>query len=234
MMSSITTTNIYLLRHGKVNGLPALYGHTDIDVSDTVNNTILAELNAFQKNSTNKITHVVSSPLQRCYKVAQQFSVHNNLQFNVEENFKEMYFGTLDGLSFDDIRSSKTSDKTWHQLEQFWHNPSLYPLPDAENLFAFYERVATAWKSLLTTHQGKNILLICHGGVIRMILSLLLKIDQSNQALFSQLTIKNSSITFIKNLTEKHCNDAKNALNHSNVVCISTPLKCIAQNPEAF
>lgn len=58
----IITTNIYLLRHGKVNGPPALYGQTDIDVTHNVNKKILAELNTFQKNSTNKITHVVSSP----------------------------------------------------------------------------------------------------------------------------------------------------------------------------
>jgi len=228
------TTNIYLLRHGKVNGLPALYGQTDIDVTETVNNKILSELNTFQENSMNKITHVVSSPLQRCHQVAQQFSVQNNLPFIVEEDFKEMYFGDLDGVSFDEIRDSEHSEKSWHQLEQFWHNPSAHPLPKAESLLAFYQRVCTAWEQLLAQYQGNNILLVCHGGVIRMILSLLLKIEQSNQALYSQLTIKNNSITLIKNISKKHCDSAKNAPKYSSVMCISTPLKCIAQNPEEF
>lgn len=228
------TTNVFLLRHGKVSGLPALYGHTDISISDETNNTIFAELNIFQKNSTNKITHVISSPLQRCQQVAQQFSMHNNLPISIEAGFKEMYFGELDGRSFDNIRDSKNSKETWHQLEQFWHNPSENPLPKAEHLSDFYLRVSAAWQQLLAQHSGHNILLVCHGGVIRMILSLLLNIEHSNQALFSQLTIKNSSITLIKNLREQHTNKATKTLNYSNVVCIGTPLKCVAQTPEEF
>lgn len=234
-MAMMITTNIYLLRHGKVNGPSALYGQTDIDVTHNINSKILAELNTFQKNSTNRITHVISSPLQRCQRVAQEFSVHNDLHFNVEDNVKEMYFGELDGISFDEIRDSKHSEKRWNQLEQFWHNPSEYPLPKAESLLAFYQRVSITWEKLLKQYQGGNVLLVCHGGVIRMILSLLLKIDQSNQALFSQLTIKNSSITFIKNIAEQHSESINNShTTHSNVMCISTPLKCIAQSPEEF
>lgn len=164
--------------------------------------------------------------------MAQQFSVHNDLHFNIEDNFKEMYFGELDGISFDEIRDSKYSEKRWHQLEQFWHSPSEYPLPEAESLLTFYQRISTTWETLLKQYQGNNVLLVCHGGVIRIILSLLLKIKPSNQTLFNQLTIKNSSITLIKNLAEQHIEPMNNS--HNNVLCISTPLKCIAQYPEEF
>jgi len=235
MHSSIQTT-LYLLRHGKVNGLPALYGHTDIDVTDEINSKIVSELNQLQKNlDSNNITQIVSSPLQRCFKVAEQFAQMNSVPIEKADNFKEMYFGELDGISFDEIRDSEHSEKNWHKLENFWKEPEQHPLPEAELLLHFYQRVAQAWEQLLEKHQGKNILLVCHGGVIRMILSYILNLDHTNKALFSQLTIKNSSITLIKSISirsDKHSDKQVNV--HNNVITISTPLTCISQTPKAF
>jgi len=243
------TTNIYLLRHGKVDGLPALYGHTDIAVTDSINNNMLQQLNTWQQNTQQKITHVVSSPLQRCNTLATTFATENKLTLTTEQAFSEMYFGVLDGVSFDEINESHQYKNTWQKLELFWQNPEAYPLPEAETLHAFYLRVKNAWQQLLHQHQGNNVLLVCHGGVIRMILSLLLNINYTNQALFSQLNIKNSSVTCIKNMqnggNEKNNNNKlntqPNSLNktqkiqhHNSVTCIATPLKCIAHYPEEF
>ncbi|XPF96253.1 histidine phosphatase family protein [Colwellia sp. RE-S-Sl-9] len=230
---TMQTTTIYLLRHGKVSGPAALYGQTDIGVTDEVNTKILTELNQLQQNLINKISHVVTSPLQRCQNVAQQFAKNNKLPINVNTCFQEMNFGQLDGISFDDIRDSENSKKTWLQLEDFWREPDAFPLPKAELLSSFYQRVEHSWCELLTSHAGKSILLVCHGGVIRMILALLLNIEYHNKALFSQLTIKNSSITLVKNLTDISSSTPA-ATQHSNVITISTPLKAISQNPEEF
>lgn len=230
---TMQTTTIYLLRHGKVNGPAALYGQTDIGVTDEVNMKILTELNQLQQNLINKISQVITSPLQRCCNLAHQFAKDNHLPLEVVDNFQEMNFGQLDGISFDDIRDSENSEKTWQQLEDFWHDPDLSPLPQAELLSSFYNRVERSWCELLTSHTGKNILLVCHGGVIRMLLALLLDIDYRNKTLFSQLTIKNSSITLVKNLTNIS-SSAFPALQHSNVITISTPLKAVSQTPEEF
>lgn len=230
---TMQTTTIYLLRHGKVNGPAALYGQTDIGVTDEENTKIFTELNQLQQNIINKISHVVTSPLQRCQNIAQQFAKNNQLPISVNKYFQEMNFGQLDGISFDDIRDSENSKKTWQQLEDFWRDPDAFPLPKAELLSSFYQRVEHSWCELLTSHAGKNILLVCHGGVIRMILAHLLNIDYHNKALFSQLTIKNSSITLVKSLTDLSSNTHP-ATQHSNVITISTPLKAISQSPEEF
>ena len=226
-MNKPTHTTIYLLRHGKVNGLPALYGQTDIEVTDEVNNKILVELNELQHNLTKSITQVITSPLQRCNKVAQQFSKANTLPIETISTFQEMNFGQLDGVSFDAIRDSATGQNTWRQLENFWLEPNLFPLPKAELLTQFYLRVKQAWELLLQKHRGKEVLLVCHGGVIRMILSHILNLDHTNKSLFSQLTIKNSSVTIIKNVITP-------SSEHSNVVTISAPLTSVSKHPEEF
>lgn len=225
-MNSSNTT-IYLLRHGKVNGPAALYGKTDIEVADKVNAKILAELNSFQANSAHNITQIISSPLQRCYNIASQFSKAQYLPLESNKGFAEIDFGKYDGVSFDEIQNLKNNQNIWQQLENFWNNPSSHPLPDAELLSCFYQRITDSWKQMLKAHKGKNILLVCHGGVIRMILSHLLNIDYDNKALFSQLNVKNSSITLIKNI--QTATDE-----HNNVMAISTPLKCLSLAPEEF
>ncbi len=234
MVSSVETT-LYLLRHGKVNGLPALNGHTDIDVTDEINAKIISELNQLQANlGSNRITHIVSSPLQRCAKVAEKFAQINNLTLEKKDDFKEMDFGELDGISFDAIRDSECGEQNWKKLEEFWQNPSQSPLPKAELLINFYQRIELALNNLLLSHQGENILLVCHGGVIRMILSCILKLDHANKALFSQLTIKNSSITLIKSIRIVSSHADEEISVHNNVITVSTPLKCISQNPDEF
>lgn len=235
-MSTSIQTTLYLLRHGKVDGLPALYGHTDINVTDEINNKIVSELNQLQVNlGNNNITQIVSSPLQRCYKVAEKFAQLNALPIEKNNDFKEMNFGQLDGISFDEIKGYENAEQIWRTLENFWQNPSQSALPEGELLMSFYQRVELALNNLLKNHQGKNILLVCHGGVIRMILSHLLNLDHTNKALFSQLTIKNASITLIKSIATYVPNDDKKiATTHNQVVTVSTPLTCISQHPKEF
>lgn len=222
-----TTTKIYVLRHGKVNGPAALYGKTDIDITDEVSDKILHELKTFQSHSANGINQIISSPLQRCYKVALQFSKDQKLPIESNEAFKEISFGQYDGVSFDSIQNLQNYKKVWQQLEDFWNKPNSHTLPDAELLKCFYQRIQQAWDNMLQVHKGKNILLVCHAGVIRMILSYLLNLDFGNKALFSQLNVKYSSVTIIK------CQQSK-AIEHHNVITIATPLKCLSLNPEEF
>jgi len=226
-LQNTVQTNVYLLRHGKVNGLPALYGQTDIEVSNKINHEILLELNELQQNLIPPLTQVITSPLQRCAVVAERFSKANSLPIETNSSFQEMNFGQLDGVSFDAIKDSKTSKETWQQLEDFWREPNRCSLPEAELLNQFYLRVKESWELLLKKYKGGNILLVCHGGVIRMILSYILNLDHGNQSLFSQLTIKNSSLTIVKNIITE-------SSSHSNVVTISAPLQCVSQQPKAF
>ena len=124
-------------------------------------------------------------------------------------------FVLVDGITFDDIKTSEYNEQIWKQLEDFWNNPKDNTLPEAETLVHFYNRVESAWIDLLEANKNETILLVCHGGVIRMILSYLLQMDWGNKALYDKLSISNASATLVKH---------SSILKHSQVVSISMPV----------
>lgn len=182
------TLNFYLLRHGKVEGEPALYGHTDVSVSKDNQHAIcraLLELNL-------PVEYIVTSPLKRCADLAVQVQQTNQSLALIEcDGFKEMNFGLYDGVPFAQLTEQ------WPVLEQFWQQPAQHSLPRAESLQCFHQRISLSWQALVDKAQGDT-LLICHGGTIRMILASILGLDWANPALFSVLQIANQSLTHIK------------------------------------
>ena len=187
--------NIYLLRHGKVLGEPALYGHTDVAVDGEVNVKIISGIESQQLN----IDQIYTSPLIRCSSLATRLGAFYQCEIKVAEQFKEMNFGCFDGVAYDELHQNRAQ---WQQLESFWLNPAQTNLPDAEHLADFYLRIKSAWKSLSLTieqqHLNENILIVCHGGVIRMILAQLLNVDYQNAHWFTHLSIGYGSLTCVQ------------------------------------
>ncbi|RXJ69974.1 alpha-ribazole phosphatase [Veronia nyctiphanis] len=182
------TINLYLLRHGKPEGKPALNGFTDVTVPLATQQAIsqaLADKNlGFQ--------HIITSPLSRCSELAEVMVKSNSaLSLTLETEFREMNFGRLDGVPFDNIAED------WQKLEAFWQDPAKHTLPGAESLDDFHERVSTCFEQY-AEKVNQDTLIICHGGTIRMILAFLLKLDWRNPALYSVLTIGYQSLTHIK------------------------------------
>ncbi|NOI53317.1 alpha-ribazole phosphatase [Vibrio crassostreae] len=182
-----TTKNIYLLRHGKVEGKAALNGVSDVLVSPELQEQICQAL------ATQDITFdsVVTSPLKRCGDLASLYAERMSVPLSVAPCFQEMNFGEVDGVPFDELE-----DK-WGMLETFWQNPANHQLTGAESLQSFHDRVTQAWSQLLN-NPSDNILLVTHGGVIRILLAECLDIDWKNPSLYSKLSIENASITHIQ------------------------------------
>ncbi|GAA6203606.1 histidine phosphatase family protein [Thalassotalea sp. SU-HH00458] len=192
--------NIYLLRHGKVSGAAALYGKTDVAVLPEINEQIAEEFIAQHLN----IDAVITSPLVRCSSLAMLIGEKLQRSVSIEAQLKEMDFGLYDGIAFDQLHLDKD---IWHQLERFWQNPVQHPLPNAELLTGFSYRVKNAWQAIIDDinklpvvgeKSAKNILLVCHGGIIRMILAHLLNIDFRNPLWYTNLSIANASLTSIE------------------------------------
>lgn len=182
------TFTVTLVRHGKVNGAPALYGSTDIAVCPETNQAICHSLT---KADIDYKT-VVSSPLRRCLSLAELLAGERPLV--CEPALKEMYFGQLDGTPFEEITSASVE---WQQLEQFWHNPASSGLPDAESLESFSMRVTACWNRIVSELRH-DALIVTHGGVIRAIVADVLGLDWKNPQWYSNLTIRNGSITQIQ------------------------------------
>ncbi|MGV2987089.1 histidine phosphatase family protein [Vibrio sp. E150_011] len=179
--------NIYLLRHGKVDGDAALYGHTDIPVSVTENRQLLTQL----QSALTGIKEVQTSPLIRCQKLAEQYAHLHHCPLTIHPVMREMHFGDIDGVPFKSM-----TEQEWLAVEPFWSSPSQHRLPNAESLTDFHARIVQYWKVLAA--QSVDTLVVTHGGVIRMILAHLLAIDWTNAKWYSTLSIQNGSLTHIQ------------------------------------
>lgn len=203
---------IHLLRHVNVNGPAALYGHTDVAPQLEQNKHLLAALIQSQQSTSYDL--VISSPLQRCRLLAEQFSKKCQIPLVCLNDFKEMNFGDFDGIAFDDINfeginfdgysldnSSQSNNQNWLLLEKFWQAPNKITLPNGEALAQFHHRVTTAWLKLIKEQfsdlskekKPLKILLIAHGGVIRMILAHALQLDWQSATWQQHLQIANAS-----------------------------------------
>ena len=114
---------------------------------------------------------VLSSPLIRCSAFARELSGQYSRPLKIISDLREIGFGSWEGLSVADIEAKQPQ-----ALHRFWRDPVKHPPPDGETLPEFFARVTAAWNKLLVRYHGQHLLLVCHGGVIRMLLSYVLEI----------------------------------------------------------
>lgn len=211
---------ISLIRHGAVDGPSALYGHTNIAATDEGNSRVIALLESLHQVSP--ITHLVCSPLIRCKIPAERFAASAHINLAIEPDFRELNFGEWDGLAFDhyDEYFAAAPENGWPRLTHFYESPYQNPAPAGEPIEAFSTRITKAFTALLNETFNANdtshhTAIVCHGGVIRMILAQVLGIADA-ASLFSQVRIDYASLTSLtapgKELRQCHITQVNHSL----------------------
>lgn len=153
------TIVIDLLRHGEVEGGVCLRGSTDDPLSRLGWRQMEAAVGAASWD------FIISSPLRRCGDFAQALSGQLGIPLHWEARLRELHFGLWEG------QTTETLMRTHPEaLAKFWQAPYAHPPPGAESLQVFERRVLDAWRGITLTHGGRRVLVITHGGVIRVIL----------------------------------------------------------------
>ncbi len=163
-------THIYLLRHGITEGDKRFCGHTDFMLTPEGYKQMETAVSGIE----HKVDCVVSSPLSRCSQFAHGYATQNHLEYAEESFWQEIDFGDWDGKD-----TQQVWDEDKHSLSQFWKDPWKITPPNGESLVDYDQRIQLAWKSLLDTYQGKNVLLVTHGGVIKQIIRNLFDMPRS-------------------------------------------------------
>ena len=109
---------------------------------------------------------LVSSPLQRCARFADDLGARLGLEVQLESGVRELHFGEWEGRSAAQIMQSQADE-----LGRFWADPYAFTPPAGEPVEAFAERVLAAVRGLAHQHAGKRVLLVTHGGVMRLLLA---------------------------------------------------------------
>ncbi len=162
-MSDVVTT-VDVIRHGEPLGGHKFRGHTDDVLSDLGWRQLWAQV-----PTPCPWQAVVTSPLRRCAAFAEALASREGIPLQIVEDFREMSFGVWDGRAFDALQREQPA-----ALSAYFRDPLNALPPGAELPMAVQARVVAAWTQLLTDYAGKTVLLVAHGGVIRLLFSHLL------------------------------------------------------------
>ena len=157
---------IYLLRHGHTPQAGTYTGSTEVELSTTGREQIAALASSLQEID---FDHCFSSPLVRCRQTLSLLDIRSEISF--AESLREIDFGSWEGLSFAQIENDYPD-----QLHDWVSKGDAFRFPEGEMISDFNSRVST-WFNNLLTNNFNRVLIVAHGGVIRVGLCHLLGID---------------------------------------------------------
>jgi 2,3-bisphosphoglycerate-dependent phosphoglycerate mutase len=155
-------TQLYLIRHGQAycNVRPfGLIAGMRGDAGLTPLGRAQAERLRDRLTATGEIEAdvLISSTLPRARQTAEIIAPAFALPIELDGDVQEQRVGDLDGLPWEDVKD---------QLPNVWEEPFKPFGPGGENWGQFNLRVGTALNRILHAHEGKTIVVVCHGGVI--------------------------------------------------------------------
>ncbi|MFB8828295.1 alpha-ribazole phosphatase family protein [Azotobacter sp. CWF10] len=109
---------------------------------------------------------VVSSPLRRCADFARELAAAQGLPLQHEADLRELHFGAWEGRNASELMHDDAEG-----LGRFWDDPYAFTPPDGEPVSAFEARVLDAVERLRRDCAGRRLLLVTHGGVMRLLLA---------------------------------------------------------------
>ena len=175
MIQTMERTNrIYLVRHGQVKGheeIP-IYGHTDVDLTEV---GVLQLDRVAERLRLAEIGAIYASDLNRSVTGARQIGCYHNVAIHSLPELREMYFGDWEGCTLGKIIKDYPEE-----VEERKKDPAHYACPGGgESISRLSDRIIPAFERIRTEEAGKEIVIVAHGGVNRVILSHVLGLDLS-------------------------------------------------------
>lgn len=186
--------DIYVIRHTQTATAKGLcYGQSDVPLAPS----FAEEVRQLKQKMPTLLMdcQVYSSPLQRCLRLAEQFSSN----IITDARLLELNFGAWENTLFSAIEPETLRDWT----ENFVHTAP----PGGESFIVLCQRVAAFWEALIQ-QPAEQVLIITHAGVIRALLAQVLQLPPANAF---QLAINPGSIHKLQYL---HDYTYIHALNH--------------------
>jgi alpha-ribazole phosphatase len=109
---------------------------------------------------------LISSPLQRCARFAEELGAQLQVPVSLEPDLQELHFGAWEGQS-----AAALMETDAEALGLFWADPYSFTPPEGEAVSDFSDRVLGAVARLHQAHAGERVLLVSHGGVMRLLLA---------------------------------------------------------------
>ena len=172
------STRLFLIRHGEVEEKyhRTFGGRIDMNLSELGKNQArqLAEYLA-----PIHFDALYTSPMIRARQTLAPLARQHRPEAGVIDGLREIDFGAWTGLSW-----AQVQEKFGRSAFDWLTHVEQDEIPDAENTIRFRGRVEPALRQILESHPSQRVAIVCHGGVIRMILSILLELPLPKTAGF--------------------------------------------------
>jgi len=187
-------TRLYLLRHGEVESRyhRVFGGKIDMELSPLGHQQVKALADYFRRHPP----HVMyASPMKRVQQTLEPLAKWTDLTPIILPGLREVDFGAWTGLSWEQVYERfKVSAFDWlKELEAG-------SISGAESTGDFRKRVDESLKQILLQAAHKEVAVVAHGGVIRMLLAIILDLPFAKMSIFD---IEYASITKVKLVPHK-------------------------------
>lgn len=167
-MAEFPTTYIDLIRHGEPEGGNVFRGRVDLKLTPLG----IDQFRARTRLHRQPWQQIISSPLQRCSASAEQLADELKLPCRLLPSWQEIHYGDWENVPVDEVFK-----KHAQQAQKMWQQPLEFCAPNGEPVPEFQQRIVAAWKALLSEYRGQHLLVVNHGGVMRVLVQYLLKLD---------------------------------------------------------
>ena len=169
MNTESKTIVVDFIRHGEPEGGDILRGRINPELTELgwkqMKMAVSLRADWQQSVSTPRWTEIISSPLKRCHQFAEHLSAEMDLPLKVDENWQEIDYGDWDGMPINEWRKEAAE-----QFKAFSKDLSALKPPNGESYLTFKERILGALESLSELPDGSHILVVTHGGVLRVVI----------------------------------------------------------------
>lgn len=180
---------LLLVRHGEteLNSALRYWGRTDVALSGI--GLIQAE-RLRERLNPQKIDVIYSSDLKRALVTAQIIVFEHNLKVTACPELREIDFGQLEGLTFDEI------NRLYPEVARMWmeRDPGLV-YPGGESLAELDKRVHQFRSHLERHNEKETILIVGHSGVLRTLLCQLMGMEPQQRW---QIRLDLASLTIVE------------------------------------
>jgi broad specificity phosphatase PhoE len=171
-------TRLFLIRHGEVEQRyhRVFGGRIDMELSPLGREQAKALARYLQSIPFDAI---YASPMKRVQQTLGELLQTQMQAPTVLAELREVDFGAWTGLGWEEIQS-RFGVSAFEWLDQLDRDL----ISEAEPIAGFRARITAALEKILAGRPGRTVAVVCHGGVIRMMLSVLLKLPLTRMASF--------------------------------------------------
>lgn len=192
----MSKTRLYFIRHGITHwNIDGRYqGSTDIELSEDGINQAKALGNRFKNIDLDVI---YASPLKRAYRTAEEVASATGKSIIKQDLFREINFGEWEGHN-----NKELEEKFGDAYATFTKDPMTAPMPGEGSFQIAMKRGLKGIEEILEEHKGKNIAIVSHGALLRVMMIGLMEFDNS---MYFKTWLDNTSISII----DVHSNGSK-------------------------